>query len=122
MSWFYNSTSQKSLNNLNHLIHEVILANNFNLNNLHQFNAQHEIRQLDDTPSNTSLSFSTSDSWHTTFVFIQLPYDKVKQVEDAAPKFQVEGLYYQKITDVIRFAFEELAAHAFHHVLYKLFW
>jgi hypothetical protein len=68
MSWVYNSATQKSLDDLNHLVHDVILADDFNSNDLHQFNAQRETKWLDDTPSDTS--FSTSDSWHTTSISI----------------------------------------------------
>ena len=120
MSWFYNSATQKSLDDLNHLVHDVILADDFNSNDLHQFNARRETKRLDDTPSDTSLA--TSDGWHTTSISIRLPCDRVKQVEDTAPEFHVEGLYYRKITEVVKCAFEEPAARMFHHAPYKVFW
>jgi hypothetical protein len=120
MSWVYNSATQKSLDDLNHLVHDVILADDFNSNDLHQFNARHETKWLDDTPSDTS--FSTSDGWHTTSISIRLPCDKVKQTEDTAPEFHIEGLHYRKITKVVKSAFEEPAARMFHHAPYKVFW
>ena len=68
MSWFYNNATQKSLDDLNHLIHDVILADNFDSNDLHQFNARRETKRLDNTPSDTS--FSTPDGCHTTSISI----------------------------------------------------
>ncbi|KAF8546009.1 hypothetical protein OG21DRAFT_1587857, partial [Imleria badia] len=122
LSWFYNSTTQKSLDDLNNLVHNVILADNFKSDNLHKFNARRETKQLDNPTSDTSRSFSTPDSWHTTSIPIRLPCDKVKQAENIAPEFHVEGLHYRKITEVVKSAFEEPAAHTFHHTPYKLFW
>lgn len=57
-----------------------------------------------------------------TSIPIWLPCEKVKQPENTAPEFCVEGLHYRKITEVIKFTFEEPAAHMFHHKPYKLFW
>ncbi|KAF8547219.1 hypothetical protein OG21DRAFT_1425255, partial [Imleria badia] len=62
------------------------------------------------------------DGWHTTSIPIRLPCNKVKQAENIAPEFHVEGLHYCKITEVVKSAFEEPAAHTFHHTPYKLFW
>ncbi|KAF8545870.1 hypothetical protein OG21DRAFT_1528202, partial [Imleria badia] len=96
LSWFYNSATQKSLDDLNNLIHDVILADDFKSDDLHKFNAWHETKRLDDPA--------------------------IKQAENIALEFCVEGLHYRKITKVVKSAFEEPAAHTFHHMPYKLFW
>ena len=121
MNWFYNSLTQKSLNDLNRLVHDVILADDFNADDLHQFNAQRETRRLDDAPNDPSSSFFAADGWHTTSISIHLPCEKVKQPEDQAPQFQVQGLHYRKITEVVKSTFEEPAARAYHTAPYKLF-
>ena len=46
----------------------------------------------------------------------------MKQSEDKAPLFQVEGLHYWPITEVIKSAFEECAAQTFHMTPYKIYW
>ena len=46
----------------------------------------------------------------------------MKQSEDKAPLFQVEGLHYWLITEVIKSAFEECAAQTFHMTPYKIYW
>ena len=122
MGWFYNSLTQKSLKDLNGLVRNVILANDFNRKDLQDFSAQRETWRLDEAPHDLSLSHFASDGWHTASIPIHLPCKKVKQPEDAAPKFHVKGLHYCKITEVIRSAFEEPAAQRFHTALYKLFW
>ncbi|KAH0826333.1 hypothetical protein J3R83DRAFT_5286 [Lanmaoa asiatica] len=120
MSWFYNSATQKSLDDLNHLVHDVILADDFDSKDLHQFNARRETGRLDNTPSDSS--FSISNGWHMTSISIRLPCEKVKQPENMVPEFHVEGLHYRKITEVVKSAFKEPAAGMFHHAPYKLFW
>ena len=109
MEWFYSST-QKSIGNLDHLVHDVILADNFDREDLCDFSAQRETRRLDEAPRDPSSSRFTSDRWHTTSIPIRLPCERVKQSEENAPVFQVEGLHYCKITEVVRSAFEEPAA------------
>ncbi|KAI6169922.1 hypothetical protein EDD17DRAFT_1683582 [Pisolithus thermaeus] len=122
MGWFYNGSTQKSLDDLNHLVHDVILAEDFDCKDLHNFSAHRETRRLDEAPQDPSSSFFASDGWHTTSIPIRLPCEKVKQLEATAPEFWVEGLHYRKITDIVRSAFEEPAAQTFHTVPYKLFW
>ena len=42
MSWFYKGSTQKSFNDLNTLIHNFILADDFDREDLQEFNAQRE--------------------------------------------------------------------------------
>ena len=46
----------------------------------------------------------------------------MKQPEDEAPIFHVEGLHYRSITEVVKSAFEEPVAETFHPTPYKLYW
>jgi len=122
MEWFYNSSTQKSIHDLDRLVHNVILADDFDREDLCDFNAQRETRRLDEAPRDPSSSHFTLDGWHTTSIPIRLPCEKVNQLEEKAPIFQVEGLHYRKITEVVRSAFEEPAAQTFHTTPYKLYW
>ena len=122
MNWFYDDSTQKSLQGLDRLVHDVILADDFDADDLHQFNAHHETKRMDDAPKDPTSSFFAADGWHTTSISIRLPCEKVKQPEDQAPQFQVQGLHYRKITEVVKSAFEEPAAETYHTTPYKLFW
>ena len=110
------------LEDLNGLVHTVILANDFNREDLQEFSVQRETRRLDEVPCDPSSSLFMSDGWHTASIPIHLPCEKVKQPEDVAPEFHIEGLHYRKITEVVKSAFEEPAAQMFHTAPYKLFW
>lgn len=68
MGWFYNGSTQKSLDDLNHLVHNVILAEDFDHKDLRNFSAQQETRRLDEAPQDPLSSFFTSDGWRTTSI------------------------------------------------------
>lgn len=124
MSWFYNSSSTKSLGDLDRLVNDVILAEDFNWEELRNFNASREGKRMDEAhASMESSQFSASDGWHETSLEIPLPCEKVKFPSEAgAPKFMVHGLHYRKFTEVIKSAYEEVPAKFFHTAPFKLFW
>ena len=121
MNWFYDDPTQKSLQGLDCLVHDVILADDCDADDLHQFNAHCETKCMDDTPKDLTSSFFAADGWHTTSISIWLPCKKVKQPEDQAPQFQVQGLHYCKTTEVVKSAFEEPAAETYHTTCYDRF-
>jgi hypothetical protein len=124
MSWFYNSSSTKSLADLDRLVNDVILAEDFNREDLRDFNASYEGRRMDKAQASLeSPQLSAADGWHEASLKIPVPCEKVKFPSEAdAPKFTVRGLYYQKFTEVIKSAYEEVSAKSFHTQPFKLFW
>jgi len=122
INWFYSSSPQKSLQDLDCLVQDVILADDFDRDDLHNFSAHRETKRLDDAPRNSSSSLFSADGWCTTSIPIRLPCEKVKRPEVEAPIFHVEGLHYCPITEVVKSAFEEPAAATFHPTPYKLYW
>ncbi|KIM56238.1 hypothetical protein SCLCIDRAFT_133111 [Scleroderma citrinum Foug A] len=122
ISWFYNSSPQKSLQDLDNLVHNVILADDFDREDLHEFGVRCETKWLDDAPRDPSSPLFSSDGWHTVSIPIRLPCKKVKQPEDQAPVFLMEGLHYWPITEVVKSAFKEPVAEMFHTMPYKLYW
>lgn len=124
MNWFYNSSSSKSLGDVDRLVNDVLLAEDFNREELRGFNAGQEGRQMDGTQARLeSAEFSASDGWHETSLEIPLSCEKVQfSSEAAAPTFTVHGLYYRKLTEVIKSVYEEVMAKSFHMAPFKLFW
>ena len=97
MGWFYDSSLMKSLGTLNNLVHQVLLAPDFNTDDLTGFNAAKEAKRLDDfDPSSPDEGRSGSNSWSKqseeqlndgwieTSVPISLPGDGVSHLSDAA--------------------------------------
>lgn len=108
LSWFYNSSQSKSLGDLDRLVNEVILADDFNQDDLRGFNATCEAKHLDEFQTsglNSSTVFSAADGWQEATVEITLPCENVKMAEVEGPKFAIQGLYYRKFTEVLKAAY-----------------
>jgi hypothetical protein len=124
MMWFYNGSNTKSLTDINVLVHNVLLSKDFKLGDLSKFDAAKEAKRLDDykaTPSSNHLN--PKDGWIKSCVPISLPCEKVcYPSEEDAPVYNVQGLHYRRLLDVIKAAFLESAAEDFHITPYKEYW
>ncbi|KAG2336865.1 hypothetical protein BDR05DRAFT_896193, partial [Suillus weaverae] len=123
MSWFYNTSSGKSIANLDHLVQEVILAKDFEHNDLREFSASWEAKRMDQAGEDPNSGLFASDKWCKASVKIKLPAEKEKFVSEAdTPEFDVEGLYYHKPLEVLKSAYEENSSRTFHTTPFKVFW
>ena len=127
MSWFYSLSNSKSHAELDRLVNNVILHPEFSKNDFVGFNAAKEMKRMDDYCVCTNMldpsSPSFGDQWIETSVFLSLSCDKFKHAsEEDAPKFEVKGLYYRSIVEVIKSALSEPAAKKFHLFPFKCYW
>jgi Plavaka transposase len=121
MSWFYCGSNLKSVTELDKLVNDVILVDDFDKVHLKGFNATRELKRLDEHQQRTELP--SKDGWKETSVKIRLPAEKACYTsEDNAPEFEVNGVFYRPLTDVIISAFQEAAAETFHVTPFRLFW
>jgi hypothetical protein len=130
MSWFYRPSITKSIAELNALVKEVLLAPDFNQEDLTGFDATKQNSLMDnyqehethETSSCLPSPFSFDDRWIKGSVEIPLACDGFKHAsEAAAPTFKVE-FHYRKLTEVIRSALAEPAAEKFHTFPFKAYW
>lgn len=124
MTWFYSSSNTKSVAELNSLVKNVLLAPDFQPEDLFGFDAKKEHAVMDsyqESPVEGPSPFAFDDTWIKGSVAIPLPCDGVKQSEEQAPKFVIE-VYYRKLMDVIKAALSEPAAEKFHTFPFKEFW
>lgn len=122
MNWFYNGSNTKSLADLDNLVHDVILADDFKKDDLIGFRATREVERLDkvDTPRSR---FSAEDGWNETSVKISLPAEKVKHATEAnAPTFDIPGLFHCHLTHVMKATLQETAAKSYHFFPFEEFW
>jgi hypothetical protein len=123
MSWFYNGSNLKSLGELDRLVDNVILAPDFQAEDLRTFQAKHEAECLDDWVDESDSPFSAQDGWIETPVNISVPADGIKHSSEAdAPQYTIPGLFYRRLLEVIKAAFREPAAQYFHLAPFKTFW
>ena len=132
MQWFYDSSLTKSLGTLNNLVHQVLLAPDFNTNDLVDFDAAKEAKRLDNfdpsapeegSSGSSSQSKRLNDGWIETSVPISLPGEGVSHLSDAAaPVFHVKGFLYRKPLEVLKAAYQEPSAAQFHISPFEEYW
>ena len=128
MTWYYDSSNVKSHAELDRLVNDVILAPDFLPSELTGFRAAKEAKRMDNyqksTPTYGSHPAATfRDEWIKTSVCLTLPCDGVKHASEAdAPKFEVKGLYYRRLLEVIKAGLAEPAAEKFHLFPFKEYW
>ena len=126
MHWFYSGSNQKSLAELDRLVNDVILAEDFDKNDLKKFSATRGGERLDkykEDASTGNSAFSANDGWINTSVKIRLPAEKVKHTSEGTMlEFEVHGLHYRRPLEVIKAAFKEVAANRFHLTPFKTMW
>ena len=109
MNWFYH-TGTKTLNDLDSLVHDVILASNFDSNDLNNFSSSSEAKRLDDTPG-----CLTPDGWQESSVKIRLPQTRARYAsEDEAPEVEIPGILHRDLLNCIVAAFQDPSFEAFH--------
>jgi hypothetical protein len=123
MSWFYNGSNTKSLNDLDNLVHNVLLDPNFKPEDLSAFDATKASKQLDNF---VKIDRSTSDTplkdgWLRASIPIRLPHDNIKQSEGEAPEYRLD-LLYRKPIEVIKAAYQEQRAKQYHNAPFEEYW
>ncbi|KAH9961631.1 hypothetical protein BGW80DRAFT_1231820, partial [Lactifluus volemus] len=127
MTWFHRPSNTKSIGELNSLVHDVLLAPDFQTNDLVGFDAVKENTLMDHYHENISADhipspFSFDDTWIKSTIEIPVPCDGVRHSSEAeAPKFQVD-IHHRRLTEVIKSAYLEPAAKAFHTFPFRAFW
>lgn len=121
MNWFYSGSNTKSVTDLDRLVNDVILTEDFDKGHLEGFNAARELKRMDKYEQHKE--FPAKDGWKETSVKLRLPAERARnKSEEDAPEFEVGGVFYRPLTDVIVSAFQEAAAETFHLTPFRLFW
>ena len=124
MNWFYSGSNMKSVAELQSLVNDVLLADDYDPEHLKNFSARSEIRRLDTEPGkgSSSIPFTHENGWKQSTVRIKLPAENVKQTEDSAPELEVPDVYHRSRLEVFITAIQEESAKSFHYTPFSLFW
>lgn len=124
MNWFYSGSSAKSVAELQSLVDDVLLAPDFDLSDLQDFNARRELRRLDEVANSDDKSgrLEGRNGWQEGIIKITLPCEKVCQKEAEAPVLEVPGVFYRSLVEVITTALQDEASKSFHYTPFSLFW
>ena len=118
MQWFWERQS-KSIDDCDGLVHDVILNDEFNLNDLRDFSARRETASMDKALSRNA------DRWHESSVTIDVPDGRPHRLHEGhadVPQFVVPGLMHRSISDIIRTCWSSPDAADFQYVPYRQFW
>jgi hypothetical protein len=124
MDWFYSGSNMKSVAELQSLVDNVLLADDYDHTHLQNFSVRSELRRLDGEPGkdSSSLPFTHENGWKKSTVRIKLPAERVKQTEDNAPELEVPGVYHRNLLEVFTTALQDESAKSFHYTPFSLFW
>ncbi|KAI0349066.1 hypothetical protein OH77DRAFT_1499676 [Trametes cingulata] len=117
----YSGSVTKSAAELDRLVNDVILAEDFNPRDLRGFSAAQELKRMDEH-THGSEAFPVADGWRRGTVKIPLPRTKVQHDSEAsAPILEVKNVYYRPFLASIKAAHEDIAARRYHFIPFKLF-
>ncbi|KAG2046937.1 hypothetical protein BDR06DRAFT_1014331 [Suillus hirtellus] len=117
MSWMNSGSNKKSEAEVARLVKEVMLAEDFDLKHLENFSVRKSLCELDSDFSRRKIEFP--DDWLQADVTIKIP---TKSKEDDAKSFSVPGFHFCPLVKVIRSAFTDVQARAFHLSPFKRLW
>ena len=102
VQWFYSGTSTKSLTDVQKLIDEVILHEDFRAEDLQGINFSQEVKRLD-----TFESSLEGKGWNKSSVRIKVPCPGHRQDEAEAEEFEVEGVLHRNLIDIVKIACQD---------------
>lgn len=117
MSWMNSGSSRVSETKVASLVKDVILAEDFNSKDLEGFSLRRSLRELDKDEGGKRITFP--DDWIETTVTINIP---TKSKEDGPKPFSVPGFHFRPLVEVVRAAFADTQARAFHLMPFKRLW
>ncbi|KAI0258800.1 hypothetical protein BC834DRAFT_800939, partial [Gloeopeniophorella convolvens] len=121
MDWFY-GTNSKTLADLDRLVNDVLLADDFNREDLHGFSAQCEVRHLDNASANSRL-LDSQDGWIKADIKLNMSATKYKHTsEQDAPQITVEGVFYREIYHITTNRFKDVTGLQSHQAPFHEYW
>jgi len=120
INWYLGTSGTLSAADLDRLAREVISSDDFNPADLRNFNTARELARLDKHGS-SDVPFAAKDGWKEVSVTLHVPNAKYKHAsEDASPQFNVSGVHYRPLLELIKAACQSSQAKEYHWVPFKL--
>ena len=105
---------------VNHLVNNVLLADEFQAEDLVEFKTCHTNKVLDDSKKIVAGSPYTGDGWHEADIVIKIPLG-AKSTTGLSHSFSVSGLHYHTLS-VMKSALTDITALQFHFSPFKHLW
>jgi hypothetical protein len=108
---------QKSEAEVMRLVKDVIQAKDFNIEDLDGFSVRKSLRMLDNNNGKGTVRFP--DDWLETDMTLEIP---TRSQEDSPTTFNIPGFHYRPLVAVIRSAFADVQASAYHLFPFRRIW
>lgn len=126
MNWFYSGSQMKSAAELDRLVKEVLLADDFDINNLKKFSATREMERMDNyVEGSVDDLFKVEDGWHDSTVKIKVPAEDNQHDpggEGLAPEFSIPGLRHRSFLETIKAGLRDESFRLLHLTPFRCFW
>ncbi|KAJ7649427.1 hypothetical protein DFH06DRAFT_1282942 [Mycena polygramma] len=120
MTWQWSGSATKSVEEMDKLS-GIFKDPRFSKEDVMDFDVRRETAKFDEFLA-TSSDSPVRDGWKSASVKISVPDGKQHASEADAPVFDVPGLYYRPIVEVIKAAIRDVGDRCFHYTPYKQFW
>ncbi|KAI0631040.1 hypothetical protein C8Q77DRAFT_1062500 [Trametes polyzona] len=121
MRWFYSGSVVKSAGELDRLVKDVLLADDFQLADLQGFSMKRELKRMSDHTDGT-YAFPAADGWRRGSVSVPLPNTKVRHASESdAPTLEVPDVYFRPLLATVKAAYEDIAAAQYNFFPFKLY-
>ncbi|KAG1817682.1 uncharacterized protein BJ212DRAFT_1270329 [Suillus subaureus] len=108
VSWMNSGSHRKSEAEMQHLVKDVLQADNFDVKDLEGFSVR-SLQELDKDDGGERITFP--DDWVETDVTINIP---TKSTKEDPKTYTIHRFHYHPLVEVIRAAFTDVQACAFH--------
>lgn len=120
MHWSMCGSNMKSVEEINKLITDVLLNEDFTLDDIADFNAAREAKQLDNWDGG-GMNLTT-DGWKESTVKISLPCEGNCCPEEDAPELEIPGVFHRDLIDVITSTYQSPSSSHFHITPFTQMW
>ena len=112
----------KSDSEVNRLVNEVIRAPEFDKAHFDEFTSIERDEQTLDEYYDACGIFSKDDGWRKSSVKIRLLKEGVKyKSQDDVPELEVEGIWYRRLIEIIKSAYQDPTQESYHTIPFRLF-
>jgi len=114
VNWYLGTSGGLSAADLDRLAREVISSDDFNREDLRNFNTARKLARLDKHRS-TDVPFAAKDGWKKGSVTLHVPKTNHRYTsESVSPQFNVSGILYRSLLEVIKAACQSDQAKEYH--------
>ncbi|KAF5384836.1 hypothetical protein D9615_000907 [Tricholomella constricta] len=123
MNWMWSGSALKSLGDMGELVN-FLKSDDFRKEDLEGFNIRTETAHFDEMLEADvgEGSSAARDGWKEVGVKIQIPDGQHHTLPEDIPTYEVPGLHFRKLTEILKSVISDSSAYCFHYMPFKQYW